>query len=427
MRNTLAGLMGGDIDLAGSIRSEELGRLIGDAKVRLVNERLGTCHIITGGAVLEYTPFRTERYRGGEHTPYFTELTDDIEKDCFRRDFACNSLYCDAYSGEVIDLAGGIEDINNKVIRAVVEPEQVFGSDGLRLMRLARQAAELGFSIEERTMLRAKNNAPLIADISAERIKAELDRVLRADKCYGVEDAHYRGLQLIGELGLWDYILPEFEACKGVVQNPKYHRYDVYEHTLQAVRFAPAEVRLAALMHDLGKPVALKSDGNMYRHAEIGAEIARVRLGSSGLKYPNAVVRKVVRLVKLHMYDLSGMTGESKLRRFVAQNHDIVEELCELIHADGLATGMSDGRPCRIKLMHERMVAQGMPWGLGEMALSGADILAIEGIEPRAVGKVLEELYDMVITLRINNDKAELMRAAVRLAGRANDGKGAKK
>lgn len=423
IRNALTGLGETDIDICGELLPEELGV---DANIVPVNKRLGTAIITDGVTVTEYTPLRKESYGcGGEHSPLAVSFGASLQEDVKRRDFTAGSVYYDVKNKRIIDFFGGINDIKTKVLRAQ-NPEFTFDDDGLRLMRLCRLAAETGFSVDESTASAAKKYACRLKDISPERKKCELDKILAADKKYGVKDGHYRGLYLLRELGLWQYVLPSVAAMDGVKQNPKYHRYDVMEHSFVAVKNAPTEIRLAALMHDVGKPPCMQKFGNTYAHAQIGAEIVRRELGQNGLRYPNAVVDEVALLTSLHMYDMQGNARESKVRIFVAEHFDIIPKLVELIKADGIATGTKVRiQKHRFTTVYEQLLSQHAPVKLSMLAVNGNDVVS-EGITGKDVNSVLHTLWRECIISPELNDREYLLRRIKREGAKLKKGKNGK-
>ncbi len=403
VRNSFAGLGKTDIDLAGPIAATALG-IEPERRVRPVNYRLGTAVIKSGRDEYEYTPFRTENYApGGGHTPAEVYFTTDMRADAARRDFTCNSIYYDPLKDEIYDFYNGIADIEKHILRAH-NPKLVFASDGLRILRLVRLACELGFKIDGETAKAAMARAEYLKDISPERKREELNRILVADTKYGVENAHYRGMKLIERMGLWQYIIPEVADCAGVEQNPKYHKFDVMEHTFRTVLAAPPKVRLPALMHDLGKPYCVRNYGNMHGHEAAGANIARFRLGNTGLRYSNDKVEWVARLVGAHMYDMAGTTSEAKIRLFVAENFDIIDDLVDLIAADTAATGMpheeTEHRFLRVKW---QLIEENAPTSLADLEIDGEDVTA-RGFSGERVGEILKELLrTCIIDPRLNN------------------------
>lgn len=403
VRNRFAGLGETDIDLAGPIAATALG-VEPDRRVRMVNYRLGTAVIKSGRDEYEYTPFRTENYApGGGHTPSEVYFTTDMRADAARRDFTCNSIYYDPIKDEIYDFYNGVADIEKHILRAH-NPKYVFASDGLRILRLVRLACELGFKIEGETAKAAMARADYLRDISPERKREELNRILVADTKYGVENAHYRGMKLLERMGLWPYLVPEVADCAGVEQNPKYHKFDVMEHTFRTVLAAPPKMRLAALMHDLGKPYCVRNYGNMHGHESAGANIVRFRLGNMGLRYSNETVERIARLVGAHMYDMAGNTSEAKVRLFVAENFDIIDDLVDLNAADAAATGLpreeKDSRFLKVKW---QLIEESAPITLSDLAISGDDVVA-RGVTGERVGQILKELLrDCIIDPRLNN------------------------
>lgn len=404
VRNKIAGLGETDIDIAGPAIAEALG-ISRRYQTKIVNYKLGTAIIRYNDDKYEYTPFRVERYApGGEHTPVEVRFTTDLRQDAMRRDFTCNSIYYDITNDKIIDPLNGIADIEKKIIRSY-NPQRTFSSDGLRILRMIRLAVETGFKIDGETAKAAKANAPLLRDISAERRRQELDRILLADTKYGVKWAHYRGLRLIQQLGLWKYLIPQLEDGAGLAQNPVYHKYDVLEHINQTVKFAAPDVRLAALMHDVGKPYCVAKFGNMHGHEVISAHIVRYDLGEYGLKYSNDVIEEVEWLCLNHMYDIARNTKEAKLKIFVAANFDRIDKLVELMEADNLARGMDDEtREVRLKAVKQKLIEEGAPITLSDLKLDGS-VLIREGIQPVKIGGVLNELWRAcVIDPRLNNE-----------------------
>ena len=392
-----------DIDLAGPAIAEALG-VSRRFDIRVVNYKLGTALVRGNDESYEYTPFRTEKYVGGEHTPSEIRFTTDLVKDAVRRDFTCNSIYYDITNDKIIDPLGGVADIEKKVIRCY-DPEKTFSADGLRILRMIRLAVELGFKIDGATASSAQKNAHLLRDISAERRRDELEKILQADTRYGEENAHYRGVKLIAKLGLWKYLIPQLEDGAGLAQNPQYHKYDVLEHTNKTVQYAPPEVRLAALMHDIGKPYCVSKFGNMHGHEKVSANIVRYTLGEYGLKYPSSVIDEVEWLCSNHMYDMDGKTKEAKLRIFVAKNFNYIDKLIMLMKADNKARGMEDEPPKEIRLekIKQALIDEKAPLTLSDLALDGSTLI-LEGIQPVKIGHVLNELWRAcVIEPRLNN------------------------
>ena len=414
LRNAIAGLGDTDIDLSGPMVATafNLPRPYG---VDVVNYRLGTALIKCGDGInFEYTPFRIESYGpGGGHTPITIAFTSDISKDARRRDFCANAMYYNLKTNELIDLFGGKSDCENKVLRAY-EPDRIFADDGLRLMRLVRIAAETGFKIEAKTAAAALKNASLLADISRERKRVELDKILAADTKYGVANAHYRGLKLLKQFGLWQYLIPQLLEADGMVQNPEFHKYDVLEHTFQTVKHADPSVRLAALLHDVGKAYCQNKFGNMHGHEKASETMAKTIMGQYGLKYSNAQIEEVSRLCRYHMYDLAGNTSENKIRLFIAKNSDIIDKLLLLIAADKKGSGLREfDTPHRIETVRAKMIQENAPFDIHALAINGGDLLSM-GIRGEAIGIIMRDMHEKCVMEPPLNNREWLLNYAKR-------------
>ncbi|MCI8613108.1 MAG: CCA tRNA nucleotidyltransferase [Clostridia bacterium] len=403
VRNSLRGLKPTDIDLTGPCPVSAL-KLSPKYRVKTVNFRLGTAQIKYGKEVYEYTPFRVENYDKG-HTPSEVFFTTDIRQDALRRDFTCNSVYYDILADELIDFVGGISDIEKGILRCH-KPERILSSDGLRILRLVRFACSLGFKIEGATATAAMAKAELLKDITPERKREELDKMLVADTVNGVDQAHYRAMKLLGKMGLFKYLIPEVEQCISLMQNEKYHKYDVAEHTFRTVAYAPPKVRLAALFHDLGKAYCMEKHGNMHGHEVVSARIAERRMGYYGLRYSNDEIAFVKRLVLNHMYDMSGNTSDAKVRRFVARNFDVIDDLVDLINADKLATGMVTREQVgesRFTAVKWDIIESGAPVYIGDLEIDGTDCHAA-GLDGEQIGAFLKDMLDIcLLNPQLNN------------------------
>ena len=249
VRNFLIdGSLSHDIDLAGAIPVQQFISVLNDFGIKesAVYPRTGTVMFSDGEYHYEYTAFRRDTYVGGEHLPVKSEFTEDILEDALRRDFKCNAIYYDVQKDDIIDLLGGIEDINNKTLSTVCEPDKVFCVDGLRLMRLARFAGELNFQPTYETLQSAKKYADNILDIAPERIYNELKMILSSDSKYPFSDpiGHYRGLKILDKTRVLDKFLPELTEGRGMVQRADFHKYDVLEHSIRTVLYSHPTIKI---------------------------------------------------------------------------------------------------------------------------------------------------------------------------------------
>ena len=382
--------------------------------VKSVFRHTGTVKLIDeDGAEYEYTSFRSDRYVRGTHTPVEIFFTEDISLDARRRDFTCNAVYYDIQKDVFVDPLNGIPAIKEKRLTTVDRAEKVFGEDGLRLMRLARQASQLGFYPDKECFEGAKKNAALIKDISPERIFTELTATLNGDKKYGNTDGPYQGVCLLHQTGVLAYIAPELTLGDGMEQRADFHKYDVLQHSLRTVKYAPENIRLAALLHDVGKPYCKLRDGNSYQHPVEGERIAKEIL--SRWKAPNKTIKDVCALVKWHMYDMNSLTKENKLRRFFVENYPILEDLISLKQADFSACmdDISTAPTCkRWADLLAQLKKEKAPLTLKELAITGQDILQNVDVEARHISTLLQQLLLHAVCFPKDNEKQRLIQLA---------------
>ena len=433
VRNMALSLSGGDLDVCSRALPEAAARFLRAEGLTVIEKapELGTIevHLTQGGRkyAFEHTTFRRDFYPpGGEHRPKRVEFTGDMREDAARRDFTVNALYLDLETGETIDPTGrGLADAEQGIIRAAADPDITISDDGLRIMRMARFAAELGFSVSADLMEAAKARAGLLADISAERKRDELKKILMADVKYETlnsEDAPERGLQILREAGAIPYILPRLWEGDGVGQSETYHKYDVLGHGIHACACAPAALvlRLAALLHDIGKPAALRSGGNMYRHEIIGETLAAEEL--ERLRFENSVKSVVPPLVRNHMFDLEGRAKPKAIRRrAVKVGKGLFPLLIELRKADFWGSGLHEGRVKSAdswQKEYERMIKTRVPWSVKELSISGDDIMKLLNIQPSPdVGKILDMLWRECVARPEYNNPTKLKSLALSRSG----------
>ena len=410
----ICGIAEGDIDLAAPVPAETFAALAEEAgySVAAVYKRTGTAVIVSEGEKYEYTAFRKEIYeRGGRHSPAFTEPTFDLEEDARRRDFKCNAVYYDIYNGVLTDVLGGINDIKAKVLNTVKEPEKVFESDGLRLMRLARFCGELGFSAGNEALAAANRYADNIKDVSPERIFDELKKILKSDKKYGFSDkeGHYTGLKVLSEIRVLDRLLPELTAGRGMAQRADYHKHDVLEHSLKTVFYAEKDIRLAALFHDVAKPYCKINYGEYYGHAEVGEKMTKRIL--TAWKADKKTIKETAFLVGAHMLDLDCGESERKVRAFIAENYPLVPKLLALKQADYSASkedGVVSPTVEKWRAILKKMQSDGTPFTLKDLKITAAELME-EGFCGEDIGKELNKLLSVCREFPERNEKNYLL------------------
>lgn len=415
VRDELLGCECYDIDICSKLRVEDVKNILlnSDYAVSDKNLRMGTVIISNGDFKAEYTSFRKDSYDGasGKHSPLDVEFTDDISEDALRRDFKCNAIYRDILSGENVDPLCGMCDVKDRILSTADASEKVFEADGLRILRLVRFYAELGFEIEEQTLRVARKNAWRVKDIAVERIRDELCKIFVADTAHPtlyLKDAHVRGLKLLDKLGLVNLLLPELAGLKGLEQNKKYHIYDAYNHSLKAFELSPPHLRWVALLHDVGKRSAylINNCASMRGHDSIGADMVDSLMRR--LKFPTAERERAIKLIAGHMIDVKGDASPFKLRRFAVENSAIIDDLCTLKDVDAEASCGHKPDKNRLREAWEEVVRDGTPLSVSDLKIDGNDIIAL-GATGEDVGRILGELFsDTVLNPSLNNRQSAL-------------------
>ena len=368
----------------------------------------GTVTILMDGEPFEVTTYRVDgEYLDGRH-PSEVTFTASLQEDLQRRDFTINAM---AYSEKkgLQDLFGGLPDLEKGLIRAVGDPAKRFGEDALRIMRAVRFAAQLGYEVEEETVQAMKELAPTLSKISAERIAAELEKLLVSP--------HPEKLKMAYECGITAVILPEFDRCMETAQNNPHHKYSVGEHTIVSIGNARPDriLRYTMLMHDMGKPSCKTTDeqgiDHFYGHQEVSAQMANDILRR--LKSDNETRRSVSKLVRYH--DLTcGLTGKSVRKAISLIGEDLFPLYLEVKDADTRA--QSDFRFQEkmdyleeVRLLYRKILEEGDCLSLKDLAVNGKDLIAA-GMKPgREIGEVLGAMYRDVIDDPEHNNKEYLM------------------
>lgn len=376
----------GDFDVATSARPEEVERLF--PRTVPVGAQFGVILVVEGDVHVEVATFRADdAYIDGRH-PVAVRFTTP-EEDAKRRDFTINGMFADPFTGEVFDFVGGRRDLELRVVRAIGDPRRRFAEDRLRLVRAARFAARLGFAVEPETASAIREMAPMIHEVSAERIGEEIVKIL-------IEGAARRGFELLSELGLLSEVLPEIEAMKGVEQGRDYHpEGDVFTHTMLALgqldrsALRGETLAIGVLLHDVAKrECSGRRDGKItfYGHCERGAE--RAREICRRLRRPNAVAERVSWLVKDHLRLLDAPEMRlSTLKRFLRA--EAIDELLELCRIDAAA---SNGNLYYYDFCRQKLAEIGREEMKPPALISGDDLIAI-GYRP---GPAFKTILDAV-------------------------------
>ena len=360
----------------------------------------------------EITTFRKEENYTDFRHPAKVVWGKSLEEDLGRRDFTVNSLALDKNS-KVIDLYKGQEDIKNKLIRAVGDPNERFSEDALRMMRAVRIASELGFLIENKTFEAIKKNSPLINKIAKERVKEELFKILTSPNPYD-------GIVLFRNSGLMGEVLPEMEKCFGVEQKSpgRHHIYDVGTHLLMSLKNCKSSdpvTRFATLIHDIGKPQTYKKLESgvitFYNHEMVSTKIAQNI--ADRLRFSNKEKDKFIKLIRWHQFTVDERQTDSALRRFIRNvGLENIEDILALRVADRIGGGARE-TSWRLEEFKKRLVeVQKQPFTVRDLKINGNDVMKELGRAPGPeVGKILNDLFDKVVEKKIENERESLLKA----------------
>jgi poly(A) polymerase len=409
VRDLLLGVERGDrdIDLTTDARPDEIKRILDGWADALWSqgERFGTIGARKGGVAFEITTHRAEAYVSDSRKPS-VEFSDDIKADLSRRDFTVNAMALTLPEPELIDPFGGADDLAARRMRTPLAPEESFGDDPLRMMRAARFIAGYDLVPDDELVTTAHAMAERLEIVSAERVRDELDKLL-------VVDDPAAGLWFLVDTGLTDEFLPELGAMR-LEQDPIQRHKDVLAHTIAVVQKVRATktdgssnriTRLAALLHDVGKPKtrAFGPKGVSFHHHEVvGARMARDRMRS--LRYPNDDVEAVSQLVFLHLRFHTYQMGwtDSAVRRFVRDAGPLLDELIELTRCDCTTRNQRKAETLsrRMDELEERIAELREKEELSRLRpeIDGKAVMDHLDIEP---GPVVGEALDFLLELRL--------------------------
>ena len=407
VRDALLGLTPQDYDMCTSATPEEISRVFAHLPQVHNGEKHGTVGVILDHTLYEITTFRTEGGYLDHRHPDWVRFVSDIKEDLARRDFTVNAMAYSPTRG-LCDPFGGREDLQNKVLRAVGDPQKRFSEDALRILRGARFAVRYGLSVEESTEKAMFSLAGLLDDLARERVFSEFCKLL---VLVSAEDLR-QFAPLITQ------VIPELAPAVGFDQRNPHHAFDVYTHTCHVVAGVPAELplRWAALLHDVGKPATFTLDddghGHFLGHAKVSAELADAALRR--LKAPTALREQVAFLIEKHMTPLQ---PDKKLlrRRLSRYGEENIRLLFALQRADLGSKGVRGETQDfdRIAELLDEILAENACLSIRDLAVDGHDLMAL-GLRGPQIGQTLQGLLDAVLDERLPNEKQALLEAAER-------------
>lgn len=404
VRDGLLGLAPHDYDAATSALPGEILSACSDLRCVETGIAHGTVTVLCDGLPVEVTTFRRESTYSDHRHPDQVAFTSSLEEDLKRRDFTINAMAWDTEG--LIDLFGGREDLRRRQVRCVGSPELRFREDALRLLRGLRLAAQLDFSLHPDTAAAIRRTLPQLTHVAWERISAEFVRLLCSPAS---------GRILLEFPDAAAQVIPELAPCVGFAQRNPHHRYDVYTHsvrTLEAVSPTPV-LRLAALLHDVGKPSSFTLDaqgvGHFYGHPKISAHLAEQAL--LRLRLDSAARERILLLVARH--DLPVEPTRQWVGRWLSRlGEEAFFQLMELKAADGLACGTpADGREKarrQAEVLARQVLSERPCLTLRHLAVNGRDAMAA-GLEGPEIGRALRSLLEQTAEGTLPNDRALLL------------------
>ncbi|PIU03948.1 hypothetical protein COT44_00265 [Candidatus Shapirobacteria bacterium CG08_land_8_20_14_0_20_39_18] len=407
-RNLLLGKKIVDPDFTTNATPEEIQKLFPDS---FYDNQFGTVGIKIGDEVFEITTYRTEQGYSDRRHPDKVSWGKTLEEDLSRRELTISSVAVGPNKNnqlEIVDLYGGMEDLlKNHLVKTVDNPSKRFSEDALRMMRAIRIATQLSFTIEPKTFQAIQENAGLINQIAAERIKIELFKILKSD--YPAD-----GFTLLLSSELLEQILPELMEGYGMAQ-AKHHIYDVWTHSLMALKFCPSSdplVRFATLLHDVGKPAVAKGEGEartFYNHEVVGTAIAS-RIADR-LRFSKDEKNRLLTLIRWHQFTVDEHQTDSAIRRFITNvGKQNLQDMLDLRVGDRLGGGARE-TSWRLEEFKKRLVeVQKQPFSINDLKINGNDVMKTLGIKPGPkVGEILNKLFEEVVEDKKRNTRKYLM------------------
>lgn len=403
----------GDWDLATNATPEEILKIFPNS---FNNNRFGTVGIKLKDDVVEITTYRRETGYSDRRHPDKVEWGEKLEEDLARRDFTVNAMALRFIDGELVtnpvDPFGGQKDLNDKVIRAVGNADERFKEDALRLLRAVRFAATLGFEIEEKTAKAIEENAESLAEISGERVRVELLKIVDCENSAN-------GLFLSKKLGLLKIILPELDICFEVEQKSpqRHHIFDVGTHCVMSMHECPSTdpvVRFATLLHDIGKAkvadITAEGVRTFYNHEVVGGR--QVLKIADRLHFSNDDREKIYKLVRWHQFSVNENQTDKALRRFIKNiGIDLIDDMMDLRVGDRVGGGVQEPEGWRLKLFRERLKeVLKKPFTVADLKVNGRDVMKILDMKPGPkVGEILNKLFEEVLEDDKKNERKYLL------------------
>lgn len=413
-----------DIDICSSALPEKILKMLEktDFEASYMNKEIGVLEI-KKNIRFEHATFRKEKYEfSGVHIPNNVEFIKDVDQDALRRDFRCNAIYYDILEEEIVDPLDGFVDINNKLIQTTTDAEIVFKDDAERILRMVRFASQLGFEIEKNTYKQAVRNVSKLKFLSKTRIREEFARIVLADTAYpnfaDVKYAHARGMMMLANMGALPYVLPALEEIRisGLIED---RGKFLFEHVMNVFAVCDPEVRLSALLHDVGKAKAKEEYGNFNGSEDFTPIIIEKNLGEEGLCFSKKIIERVKKVVLGQDFNRYGFESNKSIRHYIAENYEVIELILKLkkaINFDKYNKNALSFGTIRLKSVYEKMLRENTPFTLKELKIDGNIILkTFPQIRANRIGVLLDKLLYVCIDKPSKNNTEDLLNIAERI------------
>lgn len=395
-------------DFTTNATPEKIQKLFPDS---FYHNTYGTVTIKNGNDLFEITPFRKESNYTDNRHPEKIEWAKTVGEDLARRDFTINAM---AFDGEkIIDIFEGKKHIDERKIVAVGNADTRFQEDALRMMRGIRFASQLGFLIDDETRNAMTRNSGLIKNISWERIRDELLKIIGSDH-------PSEGVLFLKSTGILKHILPELDDCFAIPQKSpnRHHIYDVGTHLVMSLKSCPSSdpvTRLASLLHDIGKVGTFHKDQKtqmitFYNHEVIGT--IQAKQIADRLRLSNEQKTKFVRLIEFHQFTVTEDQTDKAVRRFIKDvGKEYIQDMLDLRTADRVGSGATP-TSWRLDLFKKRIVeVQKEPFTVKDLKVDGTDVMKVLNIKPsKQVGDILDKLFEQVVEKKLENDREILLK-----------------
>ena len=415
LRNHFAGLKATDYDFATDASPEEIIKIF--KHVIPTGIKHGTVTVVFKGHQFEVTTFRIEADYSNSRHPDSVSYSPSIYEDLKRRDFTINSIAMNLQTGELLDPHNGIHDLKHHRIKAIGNPVERFTEDGLRLMRACRFTAQLNFTIENRTFRALKECRNNLENVSSERIRDEIIKILESRK-------PSIAFKIMEASGILELIIPELAKCRGI-QQKGYHDFDVLDHLYYSCDGGPPEdtlLRLACLLHDTGKPLSLSKDETdfptFYHHESYSEKISTKIM--QRLRFSGKDTKRVAHLIANHMFNYTEDWSDAAVRRFISKvGVESINDLFRLRLADQFGmTNTSKNSELLYKFADRisTLLEKESAFSIRDLAVSGTDLQLEAGFEKGPfIGTVLQELLETVLDDPSLNNKKTLLKIAVNI------------